>query len=143
MSTAHEKWAAMTARERDAWVAEHVIGWRWITDGRRCLLQPPERIATMLPEYVFMFSQIADKVWEIHGLVPSYTTDASADYLVLTHVRETWDESALRAFAWHFHSITGLRSRTDAQRAVFALMYEPGNYSHAAYLVIQERTSEQ
>lgn len=146
-------WEEMEPRERDVWVAEHVMGWEWIVmrvpEGPFRYLCPPDRETAevcRIPEWV----ETSDHDWRgprangdervtsQTGRMMRYTTDASADYEVLRHVRETWGPKAASEF------MDGATSIWAARRAAMyrglsyndALMYEPGDYSHAAYLAL-------
>lgn len=134
-------WDEMEPRERDAWVAENVMGYVWFRfrrgDGstHEILMQEfGKRQCEALKMHTTVESGPCDDS-DTSG-APQYTTDASADYLVLKRVRDTWDEKMLWNFGQRFHGITGIRAVTDSQQGVFAVMYEPGDYSHAAYLAL-------
>ena len=130
-SSAVTKWEDMEPRERDAWVAESVMGWRpyWETaplEGEIWMLPPGKSHAVE--------SEIA----------PPFTTDASADYLVLQKVREMWacpaakrnERSLLYMFAEHLHEIQYARKDGCMGNEITPVFYEPGDYSHAAYLAL-------
>jgi hypothetical protein len=142
MSTAAEQWEAIDdSRRRDAWVHQHVFGRRfWVerrgtgtyvvsdNDGRepwtrrKLEYREPERYT---PCNWDQFDWSNDIVMD--GMIPAYTTDANADYLVLKNVRDNWKGTQLAEFCTQLTSICW--NRTD---------YVPGAYSKAAYITIQE-----
>lgn len=77
---------------------------------------------------------------------PAYTSDLAADYDVLRHVRETWDEEARTRFAQELLLIYGERWRAMLKRRetlpfvphelmYHLLCYQVGDYSRAALAV--------
>lgn len=78
--------------------------------------------------------------------LPHFTTDASADYLVLCRVRETWADPAARRnersllymFAEHLHEMQYARKDGCMGSEITPVFYQPGDYSAAAYLALSE-----
>jgi hypothetical protein len=136
MSTATEKWAAMTARERDAAVAQSVMGWvafpYSMPDGKggwETRLCPPSNVHITTCD-----------------TFPRYTTDPSADYEVLKRVRESkWIDDREEAYNMFWNSLAEiLRSRdpyyrdTENQNELYYMLeYRPGDFSHAAFLALE------
>jgi hypothetical protein len=126
-------WDAATARERDCWVAEKVMGWRQVSippvehafakcEGR----EPDPGPWRVMPGY--------DPITALKS-VPEYTTDPAADYEVLKRVRETWEDTS--DFHHALSEIWGFRHfRTKHMLWVNPLLYEPGDWAHAAYLAL-------
>lgn len=120
-------WEQMSARERDRWVAERVFGQTVYVSqfhGELCVnngKRPP-------------------------GLVPKYSTDVAADYLVLEHVRNTWGHADKLAFDVALQRLCE-REAIEATRVDpgpmlrCAMFYQKGFYSHAAYLVLEGETN--
>lgn len=137
-------WEAMAksrhARMRDIWIAEMVCGWRWIEAGRSFFIQPPERFESYKPEYVFSWEQVKEGRLDVPNDLPRYTTDAAADYLVLCRVRETWDQKRQARFSRElmYGIWFGRRERWGTNDPENCIEYRPGDYSHAAYLALQE-----
>src|SRR5690606_32964778 len=83
------EWESMTPRQRDAAVAEHVCGWRWIKkskDASRAELYSPEDARNLCN---WLTTAIVDERSYDHSdyinpdFLPRYTTDANADLSVL------------------------------------------------------------
>lgn len=137
------KYDDMTPRERDAWAAEHVFKlpvkwlpcWRDFECGELHVQGsgPAESDGTNEPCYFPSGREemFLDKLtyWEV---VPSYSTDASADYLVLKYVREAWDSSVLIKFEIHLEGL--LATYGSAQ----AMNYRVSHYINAAWLALNE-----
>jgi hypothetical protein len=131
VSSASERWAAMQPRERDAWVAEHVMGWsqcnphfEWSSHGTGVGVSPWDEFATV---------------------IPGYTTDAAADYLVLERVREMQEagtpvadwEDYLDALYSEF-SGANVRPRISGYRPYECIAkYTVGAYSRAAWMAVE------
>lgn len=158
------KWDEMSDRERDAWVAVNLFDWRWMRfDGsgghpkqhvacippdapRRQIFNFPRNLATRVSyeESHPRFSDWDKTLYRDHSDFrapevgfPHYTTDASADYLVLCKVRKEWERIFERASAFNqaLFDIWNVRAgRFDVWEPE---MYEPGDYSHAAFLALE------
>lgn len=152
------KWDEMTERERDAWVATHLFDWRWMRfDGHGGF--PKQHVACVPPETAqrTIFNYPKDTAVEVSerdshprfsdwdrmyyrdgnddGLqvIPEFTTDASADYLVLCKVREEWDGNKHEEFIGILECLFGHTHWGEGN----AMAYQPGDYSHAAYLALE------
>lgn len=104
------KWDEMTERERDAWIDEHVMEWGG-TWG-----DPTQR-------------------------KPKFTTEASDDYIVLCKVRESWGPAKASVFMDELVGNIWAPRRAKMYRGLCyadALMYQPGDYSHAVFLALEE-----
>ena len=113
-------WEAATPRERDAWVAENVMGYD--------MANPP-----IIPVFDFTgrpFRELIDDWW------PTFTTDPSADYAVLKHVRETWGKVELYLFDNAVLGLLGKPLGPYLSRPTYYVHYTPGVWSHAAYLTL-------
>jgi hypothetical protein len=146
-------WESATARERDAWVAEHVMGllqvkmsrsWRDPETGEEQIhVEDDDEHPDMTsfgnepcPSHISEFSSFTcDAAREP---VPNYTTDPAADYLVLEKVRETWDTETLEAFAHGLYATWVERDpkQHEFKSSVVWLPYQPGDYSHSAFLAL-------
>jgi hypothetical protein len=108
-------------RELDALVADKVMCWTPadLTDGRILWAVPGNRTA-----------------WS----VPPFTTDSSADYLVLKHVRENWSDLKLwDEFCIQLHILQSARSHPRGFLPQWHQgMYEPGDWSKAALKALGE-----
>lgn len=122
MSTASERWEAMQPRDRDAWVAEHVMGWErepqeW---------HPGANVVWFRPDEAYCREHREQNQSTLLATAMTFTTDAAADYLVLERVRETWDEDRrIRFNDWLEVMMTGLSD------------YRIGQYSQAAFLTME------
>lgn len=76
--------------------------------------------------------------YAVYDSVPHYTTDAAADYLVLVHVRESWDQEKRHLFEVNLEGIWLKRNRWYTT----PVWYEPGDYSRAALAVLGIETTE-
>ena len=145
-------WDTAEPHERDSWIAEHVMGWvRYY--GRDDAAEPSERTPYCLlgsPEYVAEWSKKFGASEEPNGeeaiasSLPHFTTDAAADFMVLERVREwggsEWggeDDTRFQSFCNALPTIWWPRS-TVSLHFNLATLYEPGDWSHAAYLALQE-----
>lgn len=158
-------WDNESSREKDAWIAVNIFGWRWMRfDG--CGGRPEQRVACVPPDApnrtIYNFHPSAafpatredmprfsdwDRVpWRddddplaqpSRNGFPRYTTDASADYLILCKVREEWSITMKRHFEDSVAMLDYEHSREfpDESPAVY---YRPGDYSHAAFLAMQK-----
>ena len=142
----------MSPRERDAWGAEHVMGYVVykgydVYDGVIDKKSPYRMLCS--PEYFAKWTQkfgpsdegISDDVNLITFRMSNYSTDASADYEILKKVRETWEVIFQNAFAENLHtSILAIR-KTKHPRGLSRndlLFYEPGDYLHAAWMALND-----
>lgn len=159
-------WESMTERERDAWVGVALFEWRWLlhygSGGHpyACAVYPPEapgRIIFNEPvnaidvtsEFSFEDSERFsdwDRIQYRDGdgtsrpeCLPHYTTDASADYEVLKHVRGGDSSISFDEFSGEFFAMHAIRRRTG-EVPLGGIAYRPGDYSKAAYLA---KTAEQ
>lgn len=153
------KWDEMTERERDAWVAEHVMSQRVIGetyvshDGTS--VNPTREDWNLRPVYVWNeetaklheSDEFFDRSWSVvngHWIgallpVPDYTADASSDYLVLCTVREEWGTVRIEQFAHGLYRVWTDRDpqQHEVKSKIVWLPYQPGDYSHAAYLALE------
>lgn len=133
--THKEHWDAMTPRERDAWVAEHVMGWRDVDDGK------------FMAKWKGYDEDTGKVLWDqtdhsgipseggCRDFLPNCSTDASADYLVLKKVRETWGNDKKIKFEMN------LESQFHRTGCCQAMNYQSGDYSYAAYLTLTQGTN--
>lgn len=120
----------MDARERDRLVAEKVMGWR----------------------HDYRFSQTHAESWRIvregdetpSEIVASGnwspSTDTAADYAVLCHVREKWDDGDKREFLTALRTIWAARPEAVKgcwNHAELPMAYLVGDYSLAALIKIK------
>lgn len=112
------------SQEIDALVAEKVFGWKrdpknqgsWIPPGRE-------------PLAVGFFT----------ARPGAYTTDPSADYEVLKHVREKWGRAKLKQFILCLDDVWNARIGANGDKdGMWAVMYEPGDYARAALKALGE-----
>ncbi len=108
------------SRELDAKVAELVMGWDFVSEG-------------------YGRAPIFQHVPDLRYPVPPYTTNASDDYEVLKHVRETWsDPDMVLGFQDSLNELWDARWKGGPNLTI-AYYYEPGDYSIAA-LAVKEAT---
>lgn len=138
--TAAETWVEMGPRERDAWVAEHVLGWKRESEEQH----PGANVAWFVPSPKFRGTGTGTTVHASTAMPHSSTADA--DYEVLKHVRETWGEpgarrnerSLLYMFAEYLHEIQYPRKDGCMGLELTPVFYKPGDYSAAAYLSLNQ-----
>ena len=143
-------WDTATERERDAAIAEHVMGYgeiRWLL----CWSDPetgewrPHADQTTEAELVGIIEYSRepchwpgdDEPMEKPSLwypVHNFTTRADNDYLVLERVRAAWNRRMTEVFYIELRKI--LNSKMFG--VYRSMSYEPGDWSHAAYLALQE-----
>ena len=138
-------WDTADARARDGWIAEHVIRLEDVQDGRlRYWFTPtnsgytPDNCKPRAPEDMPDKVYFDGRVWK---RVPDFTTDAAADYLVLERVRETWKTIRVCEVRDHVKAIWDKRAWEDRERGGVpwgCCQYRTGDWSHAAYLALQE-----
>lgn len=129
------KWEEMQPRERDAWIAENVMGYVWFRFERR----DGSRRATLMTETSKRQCEqisldgckvVAGPCEEVDASgAPNYTTNASDDYLVLEKVRETWNIVRITEFESRLFEL-------QRHRSLPSISYQPGDYSHAAFLAL-------
>lgn len=114
------EWAAMKPRERDAWV--HVEVFDAPQPSGRHAPKWGERCPTHL-------------MLECCGRLgcPQYTTDASADYLVLENAR-TWKQAVRQKFNDALSMVHYEHDRRGTEP--LCETYRIGDWSHAAYLAL-------
>jgi hypothetical protein len=156
----------MTERERDAAVAECVMGRRFWSERRGDYKlavmdvrlagypkgswhEPWKMSRSKSTERYERISWSEAAAMGYHGTGPAhYTTDPADDYLVLGHVRENWDEMEVLKFSQSLDFIQKTRAlEYDAShgsiRSAFigtvqiVMFMEPGDYSHAAFLALE------
>ena len=83
-------------------------------------------------------------LWKPHGYatdLPRFTTDASADYLVLKWVLESWSKDRLLRFSEGLYDLWDARAAESDPRGddrwIDAMLYTPGDYSRAALAVVE------
>lgn len=129
---------ALPARERDAMVAEKVIGW----PRHEVRIKGSTDTVTVWTDN----PAIADGVWSmnelrLYGTPPEYSTEVDADYAVLVKVRETWATEAKMVFARILRELWG--SRPSWCECIFnngdlPLAYLPGDYALASLAALEE-----
>lgn len=132
MSEASEKWEAMTPRERDAWVAEHLYGWK------NCRIADGTGETEFETSAVTKGSMIGVMPGGVRGFVMNFTNHADSDHTVLNSILHGWTYEELATFSSHLKQILQTRSTFERQRLSYAMNYQPGDYSHAAYLTLTE-----
>lgn len=116
---------ALDPRERDARVAELVMGWRDIA--------PREIRGYGCPDQVMLFGVAPDD--PLSNLVPHYSTDIAADYVVLEKVRADWGEERIAVFASCLRDVWDTRPsacRLICNGGDLPLAYRAGDYALAA-----------
>ena len=116
--------------ELNALIAEKVMGWRhdsagyWLdADGEQVAWSAQNVRAAIYPE----------AVW-------SPSTDPTADYEVLCHVRKTWTPVAISRFAWELAMLW--EARVDNKSVVAArafagdINYLPGDFARAGLMTL-------
>lgn len=139
-ATLRAKWCQMQPRERDAAVAEQVMGIK----RRQVRVRATDIFADVWTHGV---QTLADGQWTLeelqnYGAPRPYSTDPTADYAVLKHVRETWSVEDQCDF--HNKLLLVWSSKYNSRSISFAqvsqhMRYEPGDYSFAAWAVKQQQ----
>ena len=127
-------------RERDAGVAELVMGWR-LGLLERYVDAEHDDYRYRHPVSGKSFSGSTYSIAHITGYpvrddgktIPHFTTDPSADYSVLEFVRREWDEPQLIDFCAQLESLCYWQWSSSQGRGTSRLYYMPGFYSAAAY----------
>ena len=146
-------WDELTdPRERDAAVAERVMGWEWRTYGPgfshsghiRWMDRPDAPNGPCGPDIV---TATGDEPAAVDGLrwVPKFSTDPAADYAVLEHVRREWLFSRRQAFVRALHETWRARPLGPGKPQAWpdcAMEYRPGDYSEAAYRAASGREGQ-
>lgn len=121
-------WEQMAPRERDAWIALHLM------------MSRPSPNLQVNPECPHERGEVRDAVangWWFDVQWPSrYTTDASLDYQAMQMIRNGWSANALHRFDVALQRIMTLRVHRDDVLLSYAINYEPGDYCHAAFLAM-------
>lgn len=68
--------------------------------------------------------------------IPNYSTDASADYLILEKVQETWNNASLIKFESMLEELLGSRG------FVQAMNYHKGDYLKSAFMALNEELND-
>lgn len=123
-------WDEMEPRERDAWIAVNVMGWT-LADRRQMGWGDG-------PDVWLTGEDRDDPNSNPTHQDPKFTTDASADYLVLVRVRETWGPNAFVEYSVRLQRLLTLRLTSKHPLCGAMMFYEPGDYSKAAYLALTE-----
>ena len=146
-------WDDMSPRERDAFGSEHIFTrpvkwlpcWRDPECGTLVIQgndpdSPDMSGFSGTTEPCYFDERLSESFiddssyWDV---VPNYSTDASADYLILEKVRETWNRHRQQLFANRLHEIAyGRFGCWDRCMEEGLMMYEPGDYIHAAWLAL-------
>ena len=118
----------MEPRERDAWGAEHVMGWQRVEIALNAIATIDNRFT---PDFMGSYNGT-------RTVVHPYSTDASADYEILKKVRETWDWKWLMAFENHLVTVQESYAKDKDDPGSWhdfsQLLYQPGDYLHSAWL---------
>lgn len=110
--------------ERDRLAATKVLGWEAISLSYPC------------DGFEIEWKLGQDKYVSAVNFQPS--GDASADYLILRKVRETWSMDDVLAFSGILYRLW--KNRHDEEFSVsLPVEYEPGDYRDAALLVLAEK----
>ena len=141
-------------RELDAWVAEHVLGWKWFQAPMYDANGPlPEQGKVLVPPDLIPKVDSGEYQWPPNGLIAgyaflyggretAYSTNTEADYRVLCAVRNTWKPKEFEKF---YHSLwwTWTSRQDKDQKATkrdissgwgaMPTYYEPGDYAKAAW----------
>ena len=124
--------------EMDALVAERVMGWKRCDESYECGGSVAARFVYRDGDGVF----ICCTSW-----MPKFSSDPSADYEVLKHVRDGWGGKGaiygepfcnILAGIWRRRWEERYPEETDSDGAFWG-MYQPGDYSRAALLAVQPR----
>ena len=129
-------WDNATARDRDAWVAEHVLEWEPMPP------EPGSNMRWFRPDEKYARSEGGKRILSTTPL--PFTADAAADFVVLERVRETWSGEQAEAFSGFLCQIIQAKDREErykktprgCHRTAWMCWYEPGDYSHAAWMAM-------
>lgn len=125
-------WEAMTEFGRNHWVARNVMGESEPDDAELTSAGWVSQQQVRCEDGSYA-REYAETLWP-----PRYATDAAADYLVLERVRETWDADRLVSYSFALQQMLALRGRGDKPLVSYAMWYEPGDYSAAAFMALAQ-----
>lgn len=145
-------WEKLSNRERDAFGSEHIFArpvkwfpcWRDPECGTiQVQANGPDDpdmsvfSGTTEPCYCpedMMHGYDDPTYWEV---IPNYSTDASADYLILEKVQNEWYRQKFQMFSYHLTQLAIDRSSSVSRGDdEVAALYSKGDYIHAAWLAL-------
>lgn len=140
----------ISIRERNAWIAERVMGWQhgfqdddllrhvpgWVDKEAQCWIGFSYDVMPLIQDEYGEDREPFEQAYI--GPLWSPCTDANHDYSVLVRVRETWSGSDLKKFAQSLRDIFSDRASDRDFPAIWNCLYEPGDYSAAAYAVLAD-----
>lgn len=130
-------WNEMEPHERDAWVAEHVMGWKE-TDYN----YPGSNRRWFIPDEAYIKAEKERGQHILATSAPPFSTYPASDYEVLRKMMSHPDVLVQRRFEVHLISLSGCLdspSRSIHLRGLLMKHAEsPGLFSHAAWLTLNE-----
>ena len=113
----------MTDRELNEWADTEIMGWKRLDK---------------------LHYLDGDGLYVRDGIPFEPTTNASDDYEVLKHVRENWSVEQLKRFSnclygEHLHRLD--EQLPDIRLGTSGIMYEPGDYTRAAWAALNPNTA--
>lgn len=121
------------SREQDAKVAELVMGWTVIREQYEGGNQGP----VFKPSQAYIdreFRRTGTRI--VDCTAEPFTSDVSADYLVLEYVRENWDRDKMTAFN------EKLRLQWTSYDVPLSCQYVSGDWSRAALAVVEAEPAQ-
>ena len=135
-------WKDMCNRDKDAFGAERVMGWKWIVYsvdlGKTArIIKPPDKdgFHNHPEEFWDGITEMPVNTIHLDRFCPS--TNASDDYEILEKVRVTWTWKRIQNLVFHLSMITFDRGAgliiDDGEAVIF---YEPSDYLKAAFMAM-------
>ena len=151
------------SREQDEQIAEKLFGWKWMAFDGIPIKGTSDYPRKQRVRQFLSGKQLKSKRWREHmkanegapaigdeplsythcssgctaEMIPPYTSDAGADYLVLCQVREHWTHEQNQAFVEELKTLRWPRCNVS-QPFSLELFAEPGDYSRAALAVLAQ-----
>lgn len=124
-----EKWDGMTPRERDAWIAEVVFGWRPLEDGR--MLSADGHMIRTIPEYTTAIYASESVFAEIAGEAYVYRKPTGDFVVSFGHSSDDCPECGEYCFEVEHQGIAQTLSEAICLAAVVAKVASGKTAGHA------------
>jgi hypothetical protein len=127
-----EQWNAMTPRERDAWIAEHVMGWEYVNE---CIESHPDTVI-LHPPYAFDLA-----IGE-----PYFNWDPNSNISAAMEAEEKIMQMDVRTqidYITHLHEILGLQRVFLAAEDMLRIIHaSAADRAKAMYLTLMKEREE-